>query len=86
MATPAKTAPVTLPAGNDRAGGAEPVPVAFLGRTSTLELQDPRASLRRQVRASQEWLPAGWFISAYYWDVESGGLDLERRSPRHLGP
>ena len=29
---------------------AEPVPVAFLGRTSTLALQDPRASLRRQIR------------------------------------
>ena len=81
MATPAQTAPVTIPAArNGSAGdGAEPVPVAFLGRTSTLELQDPRASLRRQVRASQQWLPPGWFIAAYYWDVESGGLDLDRR-------
>jgi hypothetical protein len=81
MATPAKTAPVTIPAARNGSagGGAEPVPVAFLGRTSTLELQDPRASLRRQVRASQEWLPAGWFIAAYYWDVESGGLDLDQR-------
>ena len=59
---------------------AEPVPVAFLGRTSTLEMQDPRASLRRQLRSSQEWLPPGWFIAAVYWDVESGGLDLEARS------
>ena len=59
---------------------AEPVPVAFLGRTSTLEMQDPRASLRRQIRSSQEWLPQGWFIAAIYWDVESGGLDLEQRS------
>ena len=25
------------------------------------------------------WLPAGWFLVAYYWDVESGGLDLEAR-------
>jgi hypothetical protein len=33
--------PVTSPA------PAEPVPVAFLGRTSTLVLQDPAASLAR---------------------------------------
>jgi hypothetical protein len=58
----------------------EPVPVAFCGRTSTLELQDPVASLRRQVRASQAALPPGWFIAAWYWDMESGGLDLEDRS------
>ena len=43
-------------------------------------MQDPRASLRRQLRSSQEWLPPGWFIAAVYWDVESGGLDLEARS------
>ena len=48
-------------------------------RTSTLEMQDPRASLRRQLRSSQAWLPPGWFIAAVYWDVESGGLDLEAR-------
>ncbi len=58
----------------------EPVPVAFLGRTSTLEMQDPRASLRRQIRSSQAWLPPDWLIAAVYWDVESGGLDLEARS------
>jgi DNA invertase Pin-like site-specific DNA recombinase len=55
------------------------VPVAFLGRTSTLEMQDPRASLSRQIRAARAWLPPGWFLAAYYWDIESGGLDLERR-------
>ncbi len=58
---------------------AEPVPVAFLGRTSTLLLQDPAASLRRQARQVQDKLPPGWFISAWYWDIESGGLDLEQR-------
>lgn len=63
-----------------RAGPGEPVPVAFVGRTSTLELQDPVASLRRQVRSCQAVLPAGWFIAAWYWDIESGGLDLEHRS------
>jgi site-specific DNA recombinase len=74
MAMPAP-APVT-PA----AVTAEPVPVAFVGRTSTLALQDPRASLRRQLRAARGWLPPGWFIAAVYWDIESGGIDLEHRS------
>jgi hypothetical protein len=55
------------------------VPVAFIGRTSTL-MQDSVASLRRQARKSQAWLPAGFQIVAWYWDVESGGLDPEARS------
>ncbi len=84
MATPAPQTPMTLvasaAAGPGLAGPGEPVPVAFVGRTSTLELQDPVASLRRQVRSSQAALPPGWFIAAWYWDVESGGLDLEQRS------
>jgi site-specific DNA recombinase len=58
---------------------AEPVPVAWLGRTSTAGLQDPVSSLRRQLRAVHEKLPAGWFIAAHFWDVESGGLDLDQR-------
>ena len=72
------------PAGGAGLGGpGEPVPVAFVGRTSTLELQNPVASLRRQVRASTAALPPGWFIAAWYWDVESGGIDLRaRRGPR----
>jgi hypothetical protein len=61
-------------------GPGEPVPVAILARTSTLVLQDPLASLRRQIRACTDWLPAGWVIAGYYWDVESGGIDLEDRS------
>ncbi|WP_300604692.1 recombinase family protein [Trebonia sp.] len=59
---------------------AEPVPVAIFARTSTLALQDPVASVRRQIRACQQWLPPGWFIAAVYSDVESGGTDLEARS------
>jgi hypothetical protein len=59
---------------------AEPViPVAFLGRTSTLEMQDPVASMRRQVRTCQDALPDGCQIVASYWDIESGGLDLDQR-------
>jgi hypothetical protein len=61
------------------AGPSQTVPVAFIGRTSTL-LQDPVASLRRQARKSQAWLPPGFTIVAWYWDVESGGLDLDQRS------
>ena len=82
MATPAANTPMTLAVstGGELARPGEPVPVAFVGRTSTLELQDPVASLRRQVRSSQAALPAGWFIAAWYWDIESGGLDLEARS------
>jgi hypothetical protein len=64
-------------------GPAEAVPVAFLGRTSTLEMQDPRASLRRQARAAQDALPPGFQIVAWYWDIESGALDLKDRSQGH---
>jgi len=70
--TPAASAGTPAPA--------EPVPVAFVGRTSTLALQDPRASLNRQLRAARQWLPPGWFLAAVYWDIESGGIDLEHRS------
>jgi site-specific DNA recombinase len=64
-------------------GPAAPVPVAILARTSTYALQDPFASLRRQFRSCEEWLPAGWYIAGYYWDVESGALDIEDRSKGH---
>jgi DNA invertase Pin-like site-specific DNA recombinase len=57
-----------------------PVPVAWVGRTSTLEMQDPVASLRRQYRVAQAALPAGFQIVAWYWDIESGALDLADRS------
>jgi len=77
MGTPARTilTPITT-----ATGPAEPVPVALLARTSTLALQDPVASLSRQVRSCQAWLPPGWYIAGYYWDIESGGIDLEARS------
>jgi hypothetical protein len=62
---------------------AEQVPVAFLGRTSTLLLQDPTASLRRQAREVQAKLPPGWFIAAWFWDIErlpaSAAEDIARR-------
>src|SRR5579875_3109293 len=61
------------------AGTGPALPVAFSGRTSTEELQDPVASLRRQARLCKEKLPPGMFIAAYYWDIESGGLDIDDR-------
>jgi site-specific DNA recombinase len=78
MGTPLQ---ITAPAlANAAAVPAELFPVAVLARTCTLELQDPRASLRRQIRTCKVWLPAGWFIAAVYWDIESGALNLEARS------
>jgi len=72
---------ITSPAPEPRvsADPAEPVPVAFIGRTSTLVMQDPAASLRRQVRESEAKLPPGFFISRYFWDIESGGLAIADR-------
>jgi len=78
---PAPATPSTNPAsavtGEEPAA---PVPVAVLARTSTLYLQDPLASLQRQYRSCEEWLPTGWYVAAFYWDVESGAIDLEDRS------
>jgi DNA invertase Pin-like site-specific DNA recombinase len=51
----------------------------MLGRTSTLELQDPYGSITRQITSVKEWLPEGFYIDGYYWDIESGGLDLDQR-------
>ena len=56
--------------------------MAVLARTSTLALQDPAASLRRQLTSTREWLPPGFYVAAICWDVESGALDLERRGHR----
>jgi site-specific DNA recombinase len=62
------------------AATAQSVAVAALTRTSTLDLQDPVASARRQLRAISDWLPPGWYIAAVYSDVESGATDLDGRS------
>jgi site-specific DNA recombinase len=62
------------------AAGAGPVALAFVGRTSTSTVQNPVESLNRQVRRAHERLPEGFYIARYYWDVESGGTDLDARS------
>src|SRR5688500_4360448 len=57
----------------------EIVPVAFLGRVSTDDLQDPTLSLPRQLGGCRAALPANHVIVAFFWDVESGRKDLADR-------
>jgi site-specific DNA recombinase len=64
--------------------GTAPIGVAFIGRTSTGTLQDPVVSLQRQHRGAGERLPEGFCIVRCYWDVESGGIDLDARSQTDL--
>jgi hypothetical protein len=62
--------------GQTRAGR---VPLAFVGRVSSAELQDPTISIPRQLTEVQAKLPDGFYIAAHYWDVESGALSLADR-------
>ncbi|KPI04493.1 Recombinase [Actinobacteria bacterium OK074] len=55
------------------------MPVAWLGRTSTEDTQDPTLSLPRQLRNARAALPPGWVIVAHFYDVESGRKDLDAR-------
>jgi DNA invertase Pin-like site-specific DNA recombinase len=55
------------------------VRVAFAGRTSTEEQQDPRQSMIRQLDRAKSALPASWVIVAHFYDVESGRKDLADR-------
>lgn len=56
-----------------------PLPVAWLGRTSTEDQQDPSLSLPRQLRKSRQSLPDGYVIVAHFYDVESGRKELDER-------
>jgi len=53
--------------------------VAWAGRTSTYDQQDPTLSLPRQLRKSQEVLPDDAAIVAHFYDIESGRKDLADR-------
>ncbi|MFJ6589573.1 recombinase family protein [Streptomyces violaceusniger] len=55
------------------------VPVAWLGRNSTEDAQDPTLSLPRQLRNARAALPPGWVIVAHFYDVESGRKELRER-------
>ncbi len=53
--------------------------VAWCGRTSTEDLQDPTLSLPRQLSNSRAALPPGALIVAHFYDIESGRKNLEDR-------
>jgi site-specific DNA recombinase len=57
--------------------------VAWAGRTSTYDQQDPTLSLPRQLRASRDVLPEHAVIVAHFYDVESGRKDLADRGQGH---
>ena len=53
--------------------------LAWLGRVSTEDQQDPTLSLPRQLHNSRVALPAGFTIVAHFYDIESGRKDLDAR-------
>ena len=55
------------------------VRVAFLGRTSTEDQQDPRQSMMRQLGNCKAAIPESWVIVAHFYDVESGRMELADR-------
>jgi site-specific DNA recombinase len=57
--------------------------VAWAGRTSTYDQQDPTLSLPRQLRSSRDALPGHAVIVAHFYDVESGRKDLADRGQGH---
>jgi site-specific DNA recombinase len=57
-----------------------PLRIAFLGRVSNEEAQDPSLSIPRQARKVAEFArDRGWVEAASYWDIESGRKELELR-------
>ena len=53
--------------------------VAFAGRTSTEDQQDPTLSLPRQLRRCSAVIPDDAVIVAHFFDIESGRMDLSSR-------
>ncbi|MFB4302206.1 recombinase family protein [Actinomadura sp. NTSP31] len=76
-----RSAGLTGPGGGFRLDG--PLKVAFAGRTSTEDKQDPTLSLPRQLANSQTALhtslPGRAVIVAHFYDIESGRKDLAAR-------
>lgn len=74
-----------LPWRTDQRGAVEARPtfvacrLAFLGRVSTEDQQDPTLSVPRQLDNSQRALPPGWQITVHFYDIESGRKDLDAR-------
>jgi hypothetical protein len=63
--------------------GPAKVPVAWLGRTSTEDNQDPTLSLPRQLDNSRHALPDEFVIVAHFYDVESGRTLDDLRGQGH---
>src|SRR5262245_27109205 len=63
--------------------GPAKVPVAWLGRTSTEDNQDPTLSLPRQLDNSRHALPDEFVIVAHFYDIESGRTLEELRGQAH---
>jgi hypothetical protein len=59
------------------------VPVAWMGRTSTDDKQDPTLPLPRQLDLTRGALPDGFVIVAKFYDVESGRTALRHRGRGH---
>src|SRR5689334_10166448 len=61
------------------------IPVAWMGRTSTDDQQDPTLSLPRQLENCRTALPAEFVIVAKFYDIESGrnSLDLRGHGTAH---
>ncbi|WPB88176.1 recombinase family protein [Streptomyces malaysiensis] len=57
--------------------------VAWMGRTSNRDLQDPTLSLPRQLRNCQQVLPEGALIVVHFYGVESGRMSLAQRGRGH---
>src|SRR5690606_7411925 len=55
------------------------VPVAFVGRVSDKDNQDPTLSIPRQLDQCRQALPPYCVIVAFFWDVESGRTELDLR-------
>jgi hypothetical protein len=60
------------------------VPVAWIGRTSTEDQQDPTRSLPRQLASARRALPEEMVIVAHFYDVESGRKTVEQRGHGHV--
>ncbi len=57
--------------------------LAFLGRTSDEDAQDPSLSIPRQLRkCEEETTPLGYSVVAHYWEVESGRKYLDARGTK----
>ncbi|MEV4374749.1 hypothetical protein AB0J71_47390 [Nonomuraea sp. NPDC049637] len=57
-----------------------PAKIAFIGRCSTKDCQDPRSSIAGQLAEASALLAPGEHFIAHFWDVESGMLGLDDRS------